>query len=67
MAANLRKSRASVKPMVGTGNERKVLFLYPQEVKQCCTDVWRMDEKGPISLKDVAGCDSNGRVIADKY
>ena len=39
----------SVKPMVGTGNERKgSISAYPQEVKQCCTDVlaW-MDEKGP--------------------
>eukprot|EP00944_MAST-04C_sp_MAST-4C-sp1_P002291 g2291.t1 len=60
----------SVKPMVGTGNERKgSISAYPQEVKQCCTDVlaW-MDEKGPISLKDVAGCDSELLgVIADKY
>ena len=60
----------SVKPMVGTGNERKgSISAYPQEVKQCCTDVmaW-MDEKGPKSLKDVDGCDSELLgVIADKY
>ena len=50
--------------------ERKgSISAFPQEVKQCCTDVlsW-MGEKGPSALKDISGCDSEILgMIADKY
>ena len=60
----------SVKAMVGTGYERKgSISGYPQEVKQCCTDVFSwFEEKGPDALKDASGCDSEMlETIADKY
>lgn len=59
-----------VKPLVGTGNERKgSISSYPQEVQQCCTDIisW-MEERGPKELGDVGGCSSEDlQLIASKY
>ena len=59
-----------VKPMIGTGNERKgSISGYPEEVKQCCVDVlcW-MEEKGPNELKDVEPCAQEDlSLVAESY
>ena len=63
-------SGGGVKPLVGTGNERKgSISSYPQEVQQCCTDIlsW-MKERGPKELGDVDGCLSEDlQLVASKY